>query len=53
MHDEAIVFERRLRENATKTKIDLYPGIPHNFWTAFPTINFSKKFIQDTVKGME
>ena len=53
LRDEAIIFERRLRENGTKTKIDIYPGVPHNFWTAFPTMNLSKKFIQDTVKGME
>jgi acetyl esterase/lipase len=53
LRDEAIIFERRLRENGTKTKVDIYPGVPHNFWSVFPTINLSKKFVQDTVKGVE
>jgi len=53
LRDEGIVFERRLRENGTKTKIDIYSGVPHGFWTVFPTMNLSKKFVQDTVKGVE
>ena len=44
--DEAIIFER------IKTNIDIYPGVPHGFRTVFPTMNLSKKFVQDTVKGV-
>lgn len=53
LRDEAIIFERRLKQNGTKTKLDMYPGVPHGFWSFFPTIKLSSKFVQDTVKGME
>ena len=50
---EGIIFEPGLRENDIKTKIDIYPSVSHGFWTVFPTMNLSKKFVQDTVKGVE
>ena len=33
LRDEALIFERMLREQeGTKTKLYLYPGLPHGFW---------------------
>jgi acetyl esterase/lipase len=52
LRDEAIIFERRLKQHGTKTKMDIYPGVPHGFWSFFPTMGLSTKFVQDTTKGM-
>jgi len=54
LRDEALVYERILRqEQNTRTKLDVYPGVPHGFWSFFPDLNVSRKFVQDTVKGVE
>ncbi|KAL0264841.1 hypothetical protein SLS55_000794 [Diplodia seriata] len=54
LRDEALVFERELRtEYGTPTKLQLYPGMPHSFWTFFPQLQASKKWIRDTLDGVE
>lgn len=33
LRDEALVYEKVLREEfGVKTKVDVYPGLPHGFW---------------------
>lgn len=53
LRDEGLIYERVLREEASvKTKIDMYKGLGHYFWTNFPELEMSKTFVEDTVKGM-
>ncbi|RYP29981.1 hypothetical protein DL767_006464 [Monosporascus sp. MG133] len=53
LRDEGLIYERVLREEAgVKTKIDVYKGLGHYFWTNFPEMEISKTFVEDTVKGM-
>lgn len=53
LRDEALIYERVLREEAgVETKLDLYPGLGHYFWTNFPLLDASKQFVEDTVKGV-
>jgi acetyl esterase/lipase len=54
LRDEAMIYERVLREEYDcKTKLYLYPGLPHGFWSFFPQGDVSKKFIEQTVEGVE
>lgn len=54
LRDEALIYERVLREEAgVKTKVDLYPGLGHYFWTNFPLLDVNKRFMEDTVKGVQ
>lgn len=54
LRDEALIYERVLREEAgVKTKLDLYPGLGHYFWTNFPLLDDSKRFVEDTLKGVQ
>ena len=33
VRDESLIYERALREEyGVKTKLDIYPGLPHIFW---------------------
>ncbi len=54
LRDEAFIYEEILREeNGVKTKVDIYPGLPHGFWSYFPEAGFSKKLQEDCVGGMK
>ena len=53
LRDEALIYERVLREEyGIKTKLDMYPGLPHGFWGFFPMLKSSEKFRVDMVEGM-
>lgn len=53
LRDEALIYDRVLREeHGIKTKVDIYPGLCHYFWTNFPRLEASKTFVEDTVKGV-
>ncbi|KAF6826854.1 lipase 2 [Colletotrichum plurivorum] len=54
LRDEGLIYERVLREEAgVRTKLDIYPGLPHYFWTNFPLLEKSKTFVEDMVKGVK
>jgi acetyl esterase/lipase len=53
LRDDAIIYEQVLREESgIRTKVDLYPGLPHSFWSFWPEAAFSKKLQEDNVKGI-
>jgi acetyl esterase/lipase len=53
LRDEALIYERVLREEyGIKTKLDMYPGLPHGFWGFFPMLKASDQFRIDMVEGM-
>lgn len=54
LRDEALIYERVLREeDGVKTKVDVYPGLPHGFWSIFPKLESSKRFVEESVKGVQ
>ncbi|KAI0106930.1 putative lipase/esterase [Daldinia grandis] len=54
LRDEALIYERILREEASvKTRLDLYKGFGHYFWTNWPQLERSREFVEDTVKGVK
>lgn len=53
LRDEAIIYERVLREEAgVKTKLDMYPGLPHGYWAFMPTMKASEKFRLEMLEGV-
>jgi acetyl esterase/lipase len=52
LRDEGLIYERILRESGVKTKINVYEGLGHCFWTNFPELDVSKTVVEDTVKGI-
>lgn len=52
LRDQGLVYETVLREEyGIPTKLDVYPGLPHGFWSGFPTLSASKVFRRDQVRG--
>ncbi|EMD36025.1 hypothetical protein CERSUDRAFT_115950 [Gelatoporia subvermispora B] len=53
LRDEGIIYERVLREDGVKTKIEIYPGVGHAFHAHAPETKSGKKFGQDVVLGFQ
>lgn len=54
VRDEALIYEKVLREKyGVKTKVDVYPGLPHLFWLIFPNgfVEKSEKALGDFLAG--
>ena len=52
LRDEGLIYERMLREAGNKTKLFMYPGLPHAHWGFFPFLEASDKFRNDEIAGM-
>ncbi|KAF2134974.1 alpha/beta-hydrolase, partial [Dothidotthia symphoricarpi CBS 119687] len=52
LRDEAILYDRVLREAGVLTRVELYKGYGHMFWTNYPELEASKSFVNDTLVGM-
>lgn len=53
LRDDAVIYEKMLREdNGVRTKLDMYPGLPHGYWGFFPMLKRSNDFRRDMVQGM-
>ncbi len=52
LRDEGIIYERILREAGNKTKLYVYPGLPHGHWGFFPFLKASDRFRKDQVEAM-
>jgi hypothetical protein len=49
-----LLYEEILREQCgVKTKVDVFNGLPHGFWTMFPSAEFSKEHREKSDKGFE
>ena len=53
LRDDGIIYDRILREECgIDTRVDLYPGLPHGFWSWWPTADFTRKQQQDSIEGL-
>lgn len=54
LRDEALIYERILREEeGVKTRLEVYPGVPHAFWSTAPTLKISQQYRLDAVAGLQ
>lgn len=52
LRDDGLIYERTLRANGIRTKLDVYPGVPHGFFSAYPQLELSREFLVDAVVGI-
>lgn len=50
LRDDGLIYERILRANGVKTRLDVYPGLPHG--NTNPTLKSSRKRTVDTIEGL-
>ncbi len=51
LRDEGLIYERILREAGVKTKLYVYPGLPHAHWGFFPFLKASDQFRKDQIEA--
>lgn len=52
--DCGLIYEEILREECgVKTKVDIFPGLPHGFWTMLPAAGFSKTHAEKSEEGFK
>jgi acetyl esterase/lipase len=52
--DVGLIYEEILREECgVKTKVDIFPGLPHGFWGIFSTAEFAKTHAQKSDEGLK
>ncbi|OJJ45242.1 hypothetical protein ASPZODRAFT_133872 [Penicilliopsis zonata CBS 506.65] len=50
--DEALLLDQILQEEGVDTKLFVYPGLPHGFWTTCPDLDVSKAWQRDLLEGV-
>lgn len=50
--DEAMIYESVLREEGSRTRMEVYPGMPDIFWSVFTRHSLTKKWWVDTLSGV-
>lgn len=54
LKDEGILYEKVLREeHSTKTRLEVYEGYGHMFWTNWPLLPLVTDFVKDTLAGVK
>ncbi|KAF1848796.1 alpha/beta-hydrolase [Cucurbitaria berberidis CBS 394.84] len=53
LRDEAVLYDRVLRESGVLTRFELYSGYGHMFWTNYPELEASVGFVEDTLIGVK
>ncbi|TFY78748.1 hypothetical protein EWM64_g5268 [Hericium alpestre] len=53
LRDEGLLYERVLREAGVKTKLYVYPGLPHGFHVVLPQMKAAAKYNADVDEGIK
>lgn len=46
-----LIYEKVLREEGVKTRVDLFPGLPHGFWSMFREAEFAREHAERSEEG--
>lgn len=51
--DGCFLYQKELENDNVATKVDVYPGLPHCWWTSYPEIAASQRWYQNSIAGMK
>ncbi|RFU26024.1 hypothetical protein B7463_g10313, partial [Scytalidium lignicola] len=52
LRDEGLIYEKLLKRNGVKTRLDIFKGLSHSFWSFWPETDFSRDFQIKTQEGL-
>ncbi|KAG7095613.1 hypothetical protein E1B28_006338 [Marasmius oreades] len=53
LRDEGLLYEKILKQVGVRTKLEVYPGVPHGFLSVARDITLGKKYLNDFRLGVE
>lgn len=53
LRDEGLLYEKVMRENGVKTRLEIYPGVPHGVELATPGIKIARKLVDDFERAVQ
>ena len=51
LRDDAIIYEKYLREAGVETDGRIYPGLPHCWWSMLPHLKASEVFRRESIEA--
>ncbi|KIX93239.1 uncharacterized protein Z520_11094 [Fonsecaea multimorphosa CBS 102226] len=51
--DSAVFYCDKIKEAGGQVKVEIYPGVPHLWWSMYPQLSINKKWVHDLVNGVE
>ncbi|KAF2718594.1 alpha/beta-hydrolase [Polychaeton citri CBS 116435] len=51
--DGAVLYIKELQKANAPVRLDVYPGLPHCWWTTFPKIKATQSWLTKTLDGMQ
>lgn len=51
LRDDGLIFEKQLSVSGVRTRLNIYPGLPHGFSFVYPALKKSAQYNDDLVKG--
>ena len=52
VRDDGLILAKSLQNAGVEIQIKLYSGLPHGFWSGFPQLKSSKRFMLDLTLGL-
>ena len=49
--DGSLIYQRRITKAGGEARLDMYEGLPHAFWTVYPELSATKRWLDDSIAG--